>query len=196
MFDGRLQIYRRAPHGPWQAAARVGKQRFRQTTGEELLDRAKDVAEEWYLELRGKLREGKIVPKERTFGQAADAYLREAKVLAATVRSPKYIQLLELRMKAHILPFFGNQPLSAINKGLVQSYRVKRAEETIARTAIKGVDGAPDIPGKPPARSTMLQEIVASLEPPIPSVTPTFQCDFWRGRTFIKSPTTAVPACK
>ena len=45
-------------------------------------------------------------------------------------------------------------PLSEVNRGLVQSYRVKRAEETIAASATA------DKPGKPPARSTMLQEIV------------------------------------
>ncbi len=163
MFDGRLQIYRRAEHGPWQAAARVGGQRFRQTTGEMALDRAKDVAEEWYLDLRGKLRTGRLeplAPKEKTFAEAAQAYLREVRVLAASVRSPSYIKNLEMRMNAHVLPFFKDKPLSVINKGLVQRYRVQRAEETIARTTVKGKDGAPDIPGKPPARSTMLQEIV------------------------------------
>ena len=163
MFDGRLQIYRRTPHGPWQAAARVGGQRFRQTTGEEALDRAKDVAEEWYLDLRGKLRAGQIVSsvsKEKTFGDAAKSYLREVRVLAATTRSASYVKLLELRLNVHVLPYFKDKPLSAINKGLVQSYRVKRAEETIAKTTITGKDGAPDVPGKPPARSTMLQEIV------------------------------------
>jgi integrase len=163
MFDGRLQVYRRADHGPWQAAARVGGQRFRQTTGEMALDRAKDVAEEWYLDLRGKLRTGRlqpVAPKEKTFSDAAQAYLREVRVLAASVRSPAYIKNLEMRMNAHVLPFFKDKPLSAVNKGLVQSYRVKRAEETIARTAVKGKDGAPDTPGHPPARSTMLQEIV------------------------------------
>jgi integrase len=163
MFDGRLQIYRRAEHGPWQAAARVGSQRFRQTTGEMALDRAKDVAEEWYLDLRGKLRTGRLeplAPKEKTFAEAAQAYLREVRVLAASVRSPSYVKNLEMRMKAHVLPFFKDKALSAINKGLVQRYRVQRAEETIARTTVKGKDGAPDTPGKPPARSTMLQEIV------------------------------------
>lgn len=163
MFDGRLQIYRRADAGPWQAAARVGGQRFRQTTGETALDRAKDVAEEWYLDLRGKLRTGRLeplAPKEKTFGEAAQAYLREVRVLAASVRSPSYVKMLELRMNAHVLPFFKDKPLSAINKGLVQRYRVQRAEDTIAKTAVKGKDGAPDTPGRPPARSTMLQEIV------------------------------------
>jgi integrase len=63
-------------------------------------------------------------------------------------------------MNAHVLPFFKDTPLSTINKGMVQRYRVQRAEQTIAKTMVKGKDGAPDTPGKPPARSTMLQEIV------------------------------------
>jgi integrase len=160
MFDGRVQVYKRRGGRYWQCAARVGGKRFRESTGEEDLDRAKDIAEEWYLGLRGKLRNGEIIPEERTFAEAAEHYLREVRVLAATVRSPKYIEFMELRMNRHVLPFFGSKPLSAINKGLVQTYRVKRAEETIQRTTIKGEDGKPDVPGKPPARSTMLQEIV------------------------------------
>jgi integrase len=158
MFDGRLQIYKRGH--VWSCAARVGGQRFRSTTAEESLDRAKDIAEEWYLTLRGKLREGKIVPKERTFGEAAHDYLREMRVLAASSRSPTYVSNLELRAKANVLPYFKDKPLSSVNKGLVQSYRVHRAETTMEKTAIRDADGKITSPGKTPARSTMLQEIV------------------------------------
>ena len=148
MFDGRLQVYKRGESRFWQCAARVGEQRFRQSTKEESLDRAKDVAEEWYLDLRGKLRAGEIIKKERTFKEAAAHYIREVRVLAATVRSPKYVELLELRMNRHILPFFGHRSLSEVNSGLVKAYRVHRAEDTLKRT------------GQQPARSTMMQEIV------------------------------------
>lgn len=154
MFDGRLQVYRRDTNRIWQCAARVGGARFRSSTGQEELAPAKDVAEEWYLRLRGKLRDGEIKKDERTFAQAAEHYMRQAKVLAATVRSPKYILLMELRMNRHILPYFGKMGLSEINGGEVLTYRVKRAEETIERTA------KADTPGKPPSRSTMNQEIV------------------------------------
>jgi integrase len=154
MFDGRLQIYKRPESRVWQCAARVGEQRFRQSTKEEDLDRAKDVAEEWYLDLRGKLRAGQILKKERTFAEAADGYLREVKVLAMTTRSPKYVKFLEMRLKKHLIPYFGKMPISAINRGTIQSYRVKRTEETVAGTAKDGK------PGHAPARSTMTQEIV------------------------------------
>jgi integrase len=153
LFDGRLQIYRRGGRN-WQCAARVGGRRFRSTTGEESLARAKEIAEDWYLDLRGKLRSGEIVAVEKTFGEAAELYLREARVLAATVRSPVYVKDLEHRVRKHLIPFFGKRGLSEVNRGLVQAYRVQRAEETIQRTS------TPDKSGKPPARSTMTQELV------------------------------------
>lgn len=160
MFDGRLQIYRRGEGRTWQCSARVGGKRFRESTHEEDLDRAKDVAEEWYLDLRGKLRRGEVVKDERKFKAAAEHYLREARVLAASTRSPKYIELIELRLNVHILPFFGEKGLSEINRGLVQAYRVKRAEDFIAKTARPATDDRPAVPGRAPARSTMTQEIV------------------------------------
>jgi integrase len=166
MFDGRLQVYKRGEGRYWQCAARVGGKRFRSSTQEEHLDQAKDVAEEWYLDLRGKLRAGAIAAslpsaaKERTFREAAVAYVKEVSVLAISSRSPKYVEYMILRMNRHILPFFGDKPLSSVNRGLVQSYRVKRTEETIEKSRIAASDSTPEIPGKPPARSTMLQEIV------------------------------------
>lgn len=160
LFGGRIQIYKRGGGRYWQCAARVGHQRFRTTTNEESLAAAKEVAEDWYLDLRGKLRNGEIKPLERTFGEAAEIYLREARVLAATIRSPVYVKDLEHRVRKHIIPYFGKKPLSEVNRGLVQAYRVKRAEETIARTARPSIGDSPATPGKPPARSTMTQEIV------------------------------------
>lgn len=150
MFDGKLQVYQRAGSTVWQCAARVGGTRYRESTREEEFGAAKRVAEEWYLGLRGKLAAGVIVPKakERTFRDAALEYLAEVSVLVISARSSKYVEFMKIRMNRHIIPFFGDKTLIEINKGLVQTYRVKRAEESIAKT------------GKPPARSTMLQEIV------------------------------------
>jgi len=70
MFDGRLQVYKRKHGNVWQMAARVGGQRFRKSTDEESLDKARDVAEDWYLRLRGKVNEdGRIPPPERPLGR-------------------------------------------------------------------------------------------------------------------------------
>ncbi|MBV8548675.1 MAG: site-specific integrase [Alphaproteobacteria bacterium] len=150
MFDGRLQVYRRPGGRVWQCAARVGGVRFRESTHEENLDRAKDIAEEWYLDLRGKTRRGEIVAKKKepSFGDAWALYLKDVRVLAIGVRTPKYVQVMEQRVTRNVLPFFKDIPISEVNRGLVQAYRVKRGEESLAAR------------GKPPARSTMLQEIV------------------------------------
>lgn len=142
IFDGRVQVYRRAGGHHWQCATRVGGRRFRASTHEEALDRAKDVAEEWYLDLRGKLRAGVIDKVERTFAEAAKGYLAEVAVLAATTRSPVYVQLLTLRMNKHLLPYFGKMPLKDINRGAVQAYRVQRSKDAIERTAREGQPGS------------------------------------------------------
>jgi integrase len=160
MFDDRVQIYRRGNGRFWQCSARVKGTRYRESTHQEHLDQAKDVAEEWYLDLRGKTRRGEIIKKETKFKEAAEHYLRELRVLAVSTRNPIYVQMVELRLNVHILPFLGEKGLSEINRGLVQAYRVKRAEGFIARTARPAKDGQPAVAGRPPARSTMTQEIV------------------------------------
>ncbi|MFN3607446.1 MAG: tyrosine-type recombinase/integrase [Hyphomonas sp.] len=160
MFDGRLQVYRRPQSRVWQCSARVGGKRYRESTREQDLDRAKDVAEEWYLDLRGKLRRGEIIKQERKFKEAAEHYVREIRVLASTTRSPQYVAMVELRLKVHILPFFAEKALSEINRGMVQAYRVKRAEDFMAKTAKPAQGDQPAQQGRQPARSTMTQEIV------------------------------------
>lgn len=56
ILGGKVQLYRR-PNSPyWQAAASVGGRQFKHSTKAESLERAKEVAEDWFLEMRGKLR--------------------------------------------------------------------------------------------------------------------------------------------
>ena len=81
LFEKRVQIYRRNGSRVWQCAARVNGQRFRESTKEQDLDRAKDIAEEWYLDLRGKTRRGEIIRKGKSFRGAADDYVRKARAL-------------------------------------------------------------------------------------------------------------------
>lgn len=148
MFGERLQIYKRAGSTVWQCATRIDGRRFRQSTGEESLERAKDVAEDWYLGLRVKAKSGEIAKDERTFGQAAEQYLKEARALAAASRSPRYVDSLEQKMKTRVLPFFKDKPLSQVNGGLVQEYRIHRHAQSMERY------------GRPPARNTILHELV------------------------------------
>lgn len=147
MFDDRLQVYKRDNSRFWQCSARVGGQRFRQSTGQESLEQARDWAEDWYLSLRGQARRGEIQPTERTFGDAAKQYLREVQLLTP-IRNVRYAAEAEERLNRHILPYFRDKGLSKINRGLVQEFRLHRHEESIKRR------------GKPPSRSTMLKDLV------------------------------------
>lgn len=146
-----MQIYKRCGGRFWQCAARVDGQRFRESTKEEDLDRAKDVAEEWYLDLRGKRRSGEVQQpkkKEKCFKEVALEYMAETKIVAAGVRSAKYLELNELRLHVHLIPFFGEIPLSEITAGTCQKYIVWRTEKAAEKS------------DKPPARSTLKQEFV------------------------------------
>lgn len=151
LFDGRVQIYKRGTGRVWQCAARVDGIRFRASTGEEDLDHAKDVAEEWYLDLRGKRRSGELQApkaKEKTFREAAEGYLREFAVLGADTRSDDYIASMTNRMHLHVLPFFGEMALSKVNGGAAQAFIMQRTEEHKGKY------------GKAPARSPLKHDLV------------------------------------
>lgn len=116
------------------------------TTKTDSLEQAKEIAEDWYLGLRGKARAGEL-KSGPTFKKAAERFFAEYEMLTAGQRNPRYVQTQKDRVRVHLLPFFGSRVLSEITPGLVQEYRVER---------FKGVHK-----GKPPARSTLHQEIVA-----------------------------------
>ncbi|HUF44106.1 MAG TPA: site-specific integrase [Aestuariivirgaceae bacterium] len=109
--------------------------------------RAKQVAEDWYLELRGKLRSGEI-KSEKTFREAAAQFEREYEIITHGQRNPRYVEGHKRRLKIHLNPFFGAMGLSEITPGRVQEYRIHRHEKAM------------EARGKPPARNTMHQEIV------------------------------------
>ena len=74
--DGRVLLYRRENSRYWQCSARWKGKNFRHTTKEDSLEHAKEIAEDWYLELRGKARAG-LLKTEKTFRLAADQFLKE-----------------------------------------------------------------------------------------------------------------------
>ncbi len=145
LMDGLVQVYKRPGSPHWQCACSVlGRQR-RVTTKEESLARAKDVARDWYLGLIGKYRSGEL-KAGKTFKEAADRFIDEFEIITQGQRSPIYVNGHRLRLKNHLIPFFGETVVSDITAGLVQDYRIHR---------MKTAPG-----GKAPARSTLHQEIV------------------------------------
>ena len=148
ILGGKVHVYRRPNSSCWQCSTYLAGRNRRRSTKEDTLSKAKEVAEDWYLQLRGKLRSGEI-KNERTFREASDQYLREYDIITQGQRSKHYVRGLHERSANHLVPFFGHLGLSEITSGKIQEYRIHRHEESVAKH------------GKPPAYNTMHQEIVA-----------------------------------
>jgi integrase len=147
LMGGKLHLYKRENSNCWQCSTYLAGRNRRASTKEDSLAKAKDFAEDWYLELRGKQIRGEI-KGGKTFRQAADQFLREYEIITEGTRNKQYVESHGRKVKIHLLPFFGDKVLLDITPGLLQEYRIHRREKVMAQY------------GKPAARSTMHQEIV------------------------------------
>jgi integrase len=147
ILGGKVHVYRRENSSHWQCATYIAGRNRRVSTKEESLAKAKDFAEDWFLQLRGKARAGELL-SEKTFADAAAQFEREYQIITEGQRNAQYVKGHSTRLRLHLIPFFGNMGLSQISPGQIQEYRIHRHEETV------------NAKGKPPARNTMHQEIV------------------------------------
>lgn len=153
ILGGKVHLYRRGTSGRYHCSATIEGKQYRSATNKDDLRLAEEVAEQWYLELRGLVRSGDLEKvtarkKEKTFQAAAEKFLEEFPVLTEGQRNPIYIAGHERRARKYLIPFFGKKGLSEITGGLVNEYRMHRIADAKERW------------GKPPARTTMHQEIV------------------------------------
>jgi integrase len=147
LMGGKVHVYRRENSRFWQCATYLAGKNHRVSTKEESLALAKEIAEDWYLELRGKHRRGEI-KNEKTFHEAADKFYAEYEVITQGQRSETYVKDHKRRLDVHLVPFFGKLGLSEITPGKVQEYRIHRHQKSMERWS------------RPPARNTIHQEIV------------------------------------
>ena len=147
LMGGKLHVYKRPGSHVWQCSAYEAGKNRRVSTREKSLAHAKQFAEDWYLELRGKLRSGEL-KAGKTFKEAAAQFEREYEIITEGQRNARDVADQKRRLKIHLIPFFGHMHLSEITSGHVQEYRIHRREKAVA------------LRGKPPARNTMHQEIV------------------------------------
>jgi integrase len=147
LMGGRLHVYKRERSKFWQCATSLSGVHHRNSTKEESLAAAKDVAEDWYLTLKDKSRRGEIKPGKK-FKAAAEQFQREYEIITEGERNPQYVQNVFDRLKNHLVPYFGEKVVTEITPGMVQEYRIHRREVAVATR------------GKAAARSTMHQEIV------------------------------------
>lgn len=146
VFGDKVRIYRRAQSSLWQCSTYLEGREWRVSTKTDSLALAKEFAEDWYLELRGKSRAGQL-KQERTFADAAKQFVREYVPLTNGERNPRYVKDHEARLDNHLMPYFGNIGLSTLTAGKVQEYRVMRLQPH-------------PVTGKVPTRSTLHHETV------------------------------------
>jgi integrase len=145
IMDGRVHIYKRPGSRFWQCATFLNGRNWRESTKQETAALAREFAEDWYLDLRGKSRAG-ILKEGKTFKVVAKTFLEEYQVLTEGQRSPRWVAEIEDTLNRHTIPYFGNMLVTEITAGTVQEYRVHRAKNGYR--------------GKPPSRSTISNELV------------------------------------
>ena len=144
ILGGRVHVYKRDRSRFWQCSSYLNGKNRRTSTRCERLAEAKEFAEDWYLELRGKSNRGELLA-EKTLSDAAKLFLKEQAVILADDRSPRWLQDHEYRLRLHLLPILGSAALSQITAGKLQEYRAYRLKPES---------------GKPAGRSTLHNEIV------------------------------------
>ena len=135
ILGGRVQLYKRPGGRFWQCSASIKGRQFRNTTNEEELSLAKEIAEDWYLGLRGKIKTGEISldqphrkKNEKTFREVAAVFEAEYPIMTEGQRSPKWVQGHKDRLRLHLLPFFGDLGISEVTTSTLQQYRLARAD--------------------------------------------------------------------
>src|SRR5258707_8127121 len=113
MMDGRLHVYKRDGSRHWQCSAFLVDRNWRISTKTDSLYEAKDLAEDWYLGLRGKLKAGTL-KHEKTFREAAEQFRTEHEALIAGGRNQIYVEGHWRRLKNYLNPFFGDLGLSEL----------------------------------------------------------------------------------
>ena len=157
----KVRIYRLRDGGKWHCLTYLKDKEWRISTKEASLARAKDVAEDWYLDLCGKDRFGEL-HAGKSFAQAARKFEEEYEAITQDRRSPKWVQGHKDHIRLHLQPYFGDKVISEITSGVAQEYRVHRmTKPKLDGQAGDGADGDSEAkPWKPPARNTIHNDIV------------------------------------
>ena len=172
ILGGKVHIYRRGDSDNWHCSTFLKGRNRRKSTKEESLPLARQIAEDWYLELRGKARVGHLpeqlepeaprrirpttkksganagplgLKRRMTFDEAADQFTAEYGVINQGEVSERWVAGHQSRLNAHLRPYFGDKWCDEIDGGTAQAYRLFRMKNGRK--------------GKPPARNTINSEI-------------------------------------
>lgn len=184
LMDGRVHVYRRENSRFWQCATYLSGRNHRQSTKQENLAYALEYARDWYLdrvaEDRLRRRGGIIVapgqpaipvetPRtragEKTFREAASAFLLEFEAMTLGERNAQYVASKARVLRLHLLPYFGDLPVSQVTAGRIQEYRVHRVTPPTEPERVRYVRNGRERIGKlrawkRPSRQTLHNEMV------------------------------------
>jgi integrase len=167
ILEGSVPIYRREGTRHWHCSASLKGVHYRATTKQEDHPQARQFAEDWYLELRGKSRAGLLWKFEKTFAEAAEQFLKEYETITEGQRGPVWVQSHAARLCLHLILFVGALGVSEVTPGKVQDHRVHRMtspptadSEGPARIIANGERRSYTRPWKAPSCSTLHDEIV------------------------------------
>ena len=91
ILGGKVHVYKRPNSSHWQCSSYFAGKNRRTSTKEDSLSRAKEIAEDWYLRLRGKLRDGEI-KSEKTLREVFQHYLHEHDIITKGQRNKQYVE--------------------------------------------------------------------------------------------------------
>ena len=120
LMGGKLHVYKRENSQYWQCSTYLEGRNRRVSTKEESLQHAKDFAEDWYLELKGKSRAGQL-RDGKTFREAAKQFELEYEVITEGQRSKSYVQAQKDCIRVHLNPFFGDMVSRRLRRGKCRS---------------------------------------------------------------------------
>src|SRR3984885_3686350 len=113
ILGGKVYVYKRPNSSRWQCSSFFAGKNRRTSTKEESLSKAKEVAEDWYLQLRGKILTGKL-KGEKTFREVSEQFLRECEIMTRGERGKEYVKGQYLRSSVHFVPLFRKNDISQI----------------------------------------------------------------------------------
>ena len=184
LMDGRVHVYRRENSRFWQCATYLSGRNHRQSTKQENLAYALEYARDWYLdriaEDRLRRRGGIVVapgqpsirvetpstrPGEKTFREAASAFLLEFEAMTLGERNAQYVASKARVLRLYLLPYFGDLAVSQVTAGRIQEYRVHRVTPPAEPERTRYVSNGRERIGKlrawkRPSRQTLHNEMV------------------------------------
>ena len=89
ILGGKVHLYQRENSRFWQCSSFLEGKNRRTSTKTASLSQAKDFAEDWYFELRGKQPSGEL-HGEKTFADAAKKFMAEYEVLTEGQRNERW----------------------------------------------------------------------------------------------------------